>query len=127
MEQIIKAMPSIRYLEGEEAMLGKQLTMISEWSRKWGMAAQDMYNRYLELVRRSIGMEMRKVVLLDEWSQIHSERSTILAARLELGEIPLYAWQGVVQIERTLNDGTRKDLNRFEIDPLGLYRRRQLE
>jgi len=60
MEQIIKALPSIEYVEGKSTAHRKKGLMTAEWSNKWSTSGERVYNTYLDLVNRSTSTERHK-------------------------------------------------------------------
>ncbi len=125
MEKIIKAMPSIQYLEGQDSAQRKSAAKIAEWSQKWSASGQHIYNKYAELVRRSIEMIKRGNALLDEWRTLNAEQLAIILERLAntRGD-KWYGWKMAAEWNETTDSKTQGELMSLEIDSIGLYQRR---
>lgn len=124
---IIKAAPSIAYLEGEEASLKKTKQTITSWSEKWNAPGEELYRRYLVLASRSKALYTKRVDLYGkEIENIESNHREGLKIAAQTNDSNIAA-----QMEQTENEFRGRSLRRasvmnniFGIGPLGLYERR---
>lgn len=71
MEDIIKAAPSIEYLEGTITAERKTVTAIDQWSRRWRAPGEKMITNYIALTERSKELERERMALLNEWGRVY--------------------------------------------------------
>ncbi len=132
MEQIIKAAPSIQYLEGQDAAERKTLVAIAEWSLKWNARGESMHTKYLTLAERSRELEKQRVSLLSRWDSLWKQSSSTQATLLALALLKSRAGvdlapkllETVSKANKDIDIKTKSALNSYTIDSLGLYVRR---
>jgi len=113
MEEIIRAAPSIEYVEGQAVAEKKTTAAIGEWSKKWSAPGQKMLTKYLELAERSRALESRRSLLDQERGLVYAEWVAAVAEASilsELGETPMM-----------LLHRMKSSVDRYGVDSLGLY------
>lgn len=134
MATLIRAIPSVRYLEGDAEAQRKLALGIAEWSQTWRASGARMHTTYLVLRDRSRALESERLAVRQWWDEVSRRQDNLFRLRIlrSVNRARSSAQiQALSSLSETLSTAFKKQDSRtksfldiYGIDPLGLYERR---